>query len=742
MKYQTTAQPPSAWSISAAAGIDDSTDTLNANNNNTYNNNRNNILSVDSVTGRPNELKASDEYPIPPFGINPADVKSCNDRVEIRLSIDRSIFVADGLVDGRVDIICNKDVGVKLGEIAVYLCGFEETQSPASPVPLRHLFLSRCQALQSPQLAPTEAVVAGIPDEHGMWNARKGVTSFLFKLKLSIPTTDASLHGGRTGPIPSSFWCNKVGGVRYIVSATSRVKLGIKEPNFLGAYREIQVLEHAPCHLAPTFTSSPSLTSETCVEVGGWMASTRGEVTLRAECHVPDAGQESGIVAGSWVAGGVAFVTVDVQNMSKRKIRSIKLALVRRLKTFKRTSQTPLTHLGETPLLNPLHFSRHIVMEKEFLSGKPDRSSTLAIYSKPTAPWMNDVEQDVVRCKDWWHGIKPGEKRRMLLDMSIPIHTRSVRFGITVDVSYVLQVSATPRGCSPIQVEIPVTILHPVSLLTSLPRIIAPVAKESHTVTTAISIVEDVDADLEVEEEEEKKEVIVGTVRSLQSGDGERSIGKLVPSVLDGRDGFDVVEVTEFPLHDDETPILSRHTTIFQSYNPTDTLLSSDSCSIPSRSGTMIIKEGPHKPFDRHRTIIAPTQPQEQPRPSIGSTHTAVDRVSTIRRAGSLHRSSVVVPPPPPAPPLTRVGEGNADKGTWKASMLNELVELKKSLMRDGVGEIGGDEESDSCSENTDQEEEEEGVGRGGKVDGKIEKIDQVTDIERAIDDLFKNLDS
>ncbi|KAI8846735.1 hypothetical protein BC829DRAFT_256345 [Chytridium lagenaria] len=411
---------------------------------------------------------------------------------------------------------------------------------------------------------------------------------------------------------------------------TTRVKLGIKEPNYLGAYREIEVIEHAPCHLAPTFTSSPSLTAETCVEVGGWMRSSRGEVTLRAECHVPDAGQESGTVAGSWVAGGIAFVTVNIQNASKRKIRSIKLALVRRLKTFVRAEAPTQTSssldsvddtTSDAPVLSPVHFSRRIVAEKEFLSGRSERSSAVSVYAKPSGSWTEDVGgSNIVKWNGWWHGIKPSEKRRMMLDIFVPIHTRSIRFGITVDVSYVLQVSATPRGCPPVVVEIPVTVLHPASLLTSLPRLIAPVCKESPIVSSVVKVRTETSEAIEEDGVFHASSLVAsGTIKSMES-DGAKSSGKLVPSLVEGQTGYDIVDVTEFPL--DDEPILSRHTTIFPTNHTGSTLESysprrpstSDSLSSLSRTGTVVIKQtetpSRHVTLDRHRTIITQSTPQ------------------------------------------------------------------------------------------------------------------------------------
>ncbi|KAJ3100732.1 hypothetical protein HDU97_001959 [Phlyctochytrium planicorne] len=739
---------------------------------------------------KPWEKTASDENPIPPFGVPAAEVKSRNERVEIRLTLDRSIFVADGEISGRVEIECWREGGVKLGEIGVYLCGFEEVISPTGNVPLRRLFLDRTHLLQAQHLAPTEAVVAGFPDEHGMWNARKGVTTFPFTIKIStaeaVPNVSSVQDGGRLPPIPSSFWCNKVGGVRYIVSATARVKLNIKAPTHLGAYREIDVLEHAPSHLAPIFTSLPALAAETCVEVGGWFASSRGEVSLRAECHVPDAGQESGIVAGSWVAGGIGFVNVDIKNSSKRRIQSIKLSLIRRLKTFTKTAPTPLTALGESPLLNPIHFSRQVVMEKHFVYGNPERSSALSIHSRPNIPssqllWTQRdliVDRNAMICKDWWHGVAPGEGRRMLLDFCVPIQARSIRFAFTVDVSYVIQVSAIPRGCPPINVEIPVTILHPASLLTSLPRLLpyaAPAREKtkSPVVPSSASMREDLDVKDELAlkaqiyaqaqedlEQQLRESRLSGTVGSLSSSKIE---GKLVASLIDGQDGFDVVDVTEFPLHDDETPILSRG--LPSNVNNGDNI--SIRSATPSRSGTVIIKSGTlprSQTLDRHRSSLqqATMEPSTSPslvppitasldrlRPSVSSAHTAVERASTLRHAGSIKRPSIIKQIA--TSPTLQVPTQGPDMGTWKASMLNELVELKNSLMKDNdvaverrVGDVEYDDEdtSDVSSDHTEGDEEEEVKGKLGKLSLNLGMDQQTSEIERAIDDLFKNLDA
>ncbi|KAJ3122983.1 hypothetical protein HK101_006412, partial [Irineochytrium annulatum] len=237
----------------------------------------------------------------------------------------------------------------------------------------------------------------------------------------------------------------------------------------------------------------------------GWMTSRRRAllpVKVRCDAHVPESGQESGTLAGSLVAGGQCFVGIEVENGGGREVDRVVVKLVRRLKTFAVgadgvSAAAPLAvedgaeqdvgTVTEVPL-QPVHFSRRVVMEKVYAADfRPQKRPGLILTAARAAKgWVEEKKSVAGQAEGVWAGVRPGETRKAVLDLVIPVSyllhlfvfkivltagVRSVRFGLTVDVSFVLQVTVTPRRSKPIVVELPVTILHPASHLLALPRV-------------------------------------------------------------------------------------------------------------------------------------------------------------------------------------------------------------------------------------------------------------------------------
>ncbi|KAJ3413807.1 hypothetical protein HDV05_007558 [Chytridiales sp. JEL 0842] len=456
----------------------------NAQSNNTESEYRlNNNYNTYVQTRKPNTPGPTSEHPLPPFTEDAAKVKSQCSKASIKVSMDRLMFVAGGDVSGKIELKCIKDgKGLKLGDLVVSVVGFEDVLgSKTTKTISRHLILYKSSRLQGTDLAPTDAIIAGVPDEHSMYPSTGGTHFFPFTLRIDnacLLNSSSSSDETTTPPVPSSFWSQKAGGVRYILSAILRLKINNAHPQFIVAHQEIQVVEHAPFYASPTFSFKASHTGSATASVGGWWEKRKGEVKLGVEVHVPDAGQEDGCLAGAVVAGGGVFVGVEVGNWSKRKITAAQISLIRRLKTFTTPTKTSMS-TQDPSALQPVTFSRLVVSESTYtLPKSKPTSKTIFNPNLCAETWAEEnvflksgsrFPQSTIRGS--WGGVKPGEKRNVVLEVGIPIHCRSVRFGLTVDVSYILQVSVTPKGSSPITVEIPVTILHPTSLLMSLPPV-------------------------------------------------------------------------------------------------------------------------------------------------------------------------------------------------------------------------------------------------------------------------------
>ncbi|KAJ3128922.1 hypothetical protein HK101_005314, partial [Irineochytrium annulatum] len=154
--------------------------------------------------------------PLAPYTIDADTLRSSSrGRVSVRVVMDRGLFLVGQVATGRLEVICHRDRNLKLGEIAVHAVGFEEVIQPKS-APQRRVFFSRTLQLQCARLAPSDAVHPGPHDEHEMWAAKKGITSFPFRIKLDGLEEQGSKQGATMGraaaPMPSSFWNKKAGG--------------------------------------------------------------------------------------------------------------------------------------------------------------------------------------------------------------------------------------------------------------------------------------------------------------------------------------------------------------------------------------------------------------------------------------------------------------------------------------------------------------------------------------------------
>ena len=342
------------------------------------------------------------------------------------------------------------------------------------------MFLSRKCLLQHRDAVPTDCVVPGVPDHHGLWPARRGrhVLPFVFSV---APAHSDAPHISTlvaTAPLPSSYWNRRVGGIRYLVAAIVTTKLPKQTPTPMAVYREINLVESVGVNhdreydvLLP-FTS-PLMCTTTNVVNQGLFGLKKGQITLTASVRVPKTlGHES----GCWVSGQPAFVGVEIKNESLKHVHIIRFALIRRLKTF------TLDETTDSPGLVPINYSNTCVYTKEYLAKQPARHSGLRVRD-PNRIGAGFAEDD-----DWykygskgsemWTGSQPDSLTNLLLDLQIPLSAISIRYGLLVDVSFMLSVSVFVKGgyffiefSKEIKVELPVTILSPLSFLDNLPPV-------------------------------------------------------------------------------------------------------------------------------------------------------------------------------------------------------------------------------------------------------------------------------
>ncbi|KAJ3293338.1 hypothetical protein HK104_004536, partial [Borealophlyctis nickersoniae] len=459
------------------------------------------------------QSNVSQDTPPAPFAFDQKSNSTARS-VHVEVYLDRTLHVASGWVEGVITVDVGKEKKVKIGKVEVEVVGFEETlraKNKTHPIPRRTL-LHHTLTIQSHHFAPTDLVHPGPPDEHGMWNARKGKVSLPFKLPIGALSgkgenempegaENVMVKVGAVMPLPGSFWSKKYGGVRYIVAGTVHTKFGRFPHPPIRAYRDLRVVESTPYALLPRFASRIPPTAPFIAEAAGsipgpyWFGlGKQGRVGVKANVRVPEVDEtrwmgQNPNVDGAWIAGGVGFVGVDIRNDSKRRVDSLTLTLVRRLKTF--SLDSPATGgIGATsapsPTLLPISFARVPIATRTFRAGRgPLKSGRWISDSKVAGDGWAEEDGGALakgvgdggdgvharKGKEWWNGVGPGEERSVLVDMHVPVHARSIRFGMLLDVSYVVQVSVHTKGSKNIELEIPVTVLHPASLYTNLPPV-------------------------------------------------------------------------------------------------------------------------------------------------------------------------------------------------------------------------------------------------------------------------------
>lgn len=403
---------------------------------------------------------------LPPFDVPPKKIRSTAYPLSVRIQAKRDVCLTTGLVEGDLEISCLKEsCAPKLGKIAVYLVGFEETRQAKT-----RNFLLKKWIIQDQRFAPSDAVHAGILDEDGMWNARKGTTTFPFAIPFqrsseiedgapSAVARHITTELESDSPLPSSYWNQQIGGgVRYVLAGVAENKVGGKIRNPLAFYHEIFVVEGAGYTLAPTFANlsartQPLLREARLAVTSGFLGFGRkGEVELAASLRtlrILANTQEPGV----WRSGDAAFVGIDITNKSPKKVVRLEVSLIRILKTFKFDS------VG----YRPVSFSRMVAAKTtRIAAAKATVQRGTMIRESVANGWQESQGGNQTGS---WLGVLPDNSLKVLVTLDVPKWARSVRYASLVDVSYEVHAKITTVGGKSVQVNIPITILHPSSVL-------------------------------------------------------------------------------------------------------------------------------------------------------------------------------------------------------------------------------------------------------------------------------------
>ncbi|RKP01145.1 hypothetical protein CXG81DRAFT_26160 [Caulochytrium protostelioides] len=456
---------------------------------------------------------------VPPLTTPLSKVRDAAHGTRIGVHLNRSFDLAGKEISGQIQI-CSTRKDVKLGEIAVYLVGYEQSLSTtrasrkidAAPAP--RLFLRRRLVVQDRNLPPTDCVLGGSYDEHGMWPARQGPTTLAFSIRLRAPVDAAT---GRPIALPSSFWHPQHGGVRYLLAVTLQMKRGTRLLGPIAAYREVHVLEHAPYVADQGLPGYPQGVARTSplvqtqsVPVRGkypFGLGAKGQLTVQGEClMVTERGdRQQGMLRAAWLAGTAGLVHLHITNASDRAVNAVELQLVRRIKTFTTTTvDADADAMGSADGAagggggkNPyamLAFQRDVVLTKTYVATSQPRqlrASTLVKTPKNAGGscWnaRHLLTAASMKSTDAFEGVAPQSTRTVSLDLPLPSNAYTLRHTRLVHATYVVaaRVRVAGGGLSAV-VEIPVTLLHPHSRVDDLPPMtLATLAAPAAVVATA-----------------------------------------------------------------------------------------------------------------------------------------------------------------------------------------------------------------------------------------------------------------
>jgi hypothetical protein len=301
------------------------------------------------------------------------------------------------------------------------------------------LIYSHIYNIQSPRTPPSDAVFPGPIDEDGCWLARPGTIGFDFSIPLSKDLIKESNNSNLkiiqecSGPIPSSVWKKKVGGIRHVVAAIVYYKTDILQTP-LAKYQDISVFEQYQSNLNSFWFLPSSMTASSTVAITkGMIYKTKGElkVTVGLRTRETEACTDSGL----WIAGNVGYVHTLIQNTTHKEVKRIQLTLIKRFKTFKETTDDA----GQASP-QPMEFIREVVVSRLWDASKVVGKSGKKILREP----LSDEEESKKSIKEWQ--ILPGETRNMMLELEIPSFCRSIRFATMVDVSFVVGVKVLLKG--------------------------------------------------------------------------------------------------------------------------------------------------------------------------------------------------------------------------------------------------------------------------------------------------------
>ncbi|KAF8723421.1 hypothetical protein AX14_009312 [Amanita brunnescens Koide BX004] len=233
----------------------------------------------------------------------PMNAITHHSKVKVSVAVADPTFVAGKYVSGKVEMECRADKGLGVGMIMVELFGIQELSSRDHSA--TSTFLHAKRLFQGPGLPPSNAVQAHaepgdppLPSHH--YHARRGISTFLFRIPLPITCPSSVSFGGGLAT------------VKYELRASASVYWR-GEKRLVTERKVIDVVEGLNDVALTEYVNGAHATSITVGE--------NGKLSM----------QGSVIGGGIITAGESACIELQVKNHSSKKNTGLTLTLTRRL---------------------------------------------------------------------------------------------------------------------------------------------------------------------------------------------------------------------------------------------------------------------------------------------------------------------------------------------------------------------------------------------------------------------------
>jgi hypothetical protein len=274
-----------------------------------------------SVEITPIQVQKKQKSILPPFDYKPKELVDTVKELRIELQVDQPIQITSGKVTGSLTLHCFKEQ--RVGRILVYLCGVEQQAKE------KRVFLQKSWVVQESHLVPGEAVYPSPPDEHGMWKSKVQSTKFEFSIPFKETVDNIKTDIDTVGPLPSSYYYPKVGGIRYfVIGLVDSKDVNQKKPRKpLAIFKELLVLESVPFSLTNQFDNSNPLNSvleQTMtkqIKTGLFGLGKPVEIHLGAK--VWTLSMDGQVETGVWQSGTTGYVKVSIENQTNKPVFSI-----------------------------------------------------------------------------------------------------------------------------------------------------------------------------------------------------------------------------------------------------------------------------------------------------------------------------------------------------------------------------------------------------------------------------------